>query len=406
SYNNIPVPGFDGATNTYDIVLDYGTTDIPVLTWTLSDPNASAEATDLSAFPGASTVTVTAEDGTTENIYTINFSVSATMSSDATLKEIRINGELLPGFDPSVYEYQYALPFGTTGPAVISAVANSLVATVSYSQPGSATSLGGVTVTAQNGTESQYAIFFSINPYIYTVGWETASLPFDGWSTENTIISTNFGTEPITNHGDFPGVYAFRFICGKAASGSVSGSLTTSMYPKSGVLKFWLYVQLPDGNEGMTISKHVKGATDPVVVATLSAAEMASANWKEFSFNINETDSTRIIFTSSLTLDGTTSIWIDDVSLKGMVSTGIFGNRMDEANILIYPNPVSDYLNIQIFEQGFDNLEIYNLFGVRVHSRKITDSNISLDVSEYDKGIYIITFTGDNKRYSTRIIKL
>jgi len=242
SYNNIPVPGFDGATNTYDIVLDYGTTDIPVLTWTLSDPNASAEATDLSAFPGASTVTVTAEDGTTENIYTINFSVSATMSSDATLKEIRINGELLPGFDPSVYEYQYALPFGTTGPAVISAVANSLVATVSYSQPGSATSLGGVTVTAQNGTESQYAIFFSINPYIYTVGWETASLPFDGWSTENTIISTNFGTEPITNHGDFPGVYAFRFICGKAASGSVSGSLTTSMYPKSGVLKFWLYM--------------------------------------------------------------------------------------------------------------------------------------------------------------------
>jgi len=402
-YNEIPVPDFSAEVLSYDVVLDYGTTEIPVLSWTLTDANATAEVNNLTEFPGTSTVTVTAEDGTSNSIYEINFSVSATQSSDATLKEIRINGELLKGFDPGIYEYQVALPYGTTNPAIISAAANSAVATVEYFQPVSTTSLGGVTVTAQDGTESQYAIFFSLNPYIYTVGWDKKELPFEGWTETNTIVSNNFGNEPITNHGEFEGDFAYRFICPKSTSGSPSGWMSTAMYPRSGILRFWLYVQLPDGNEALTISTHTKGEADTVAIAVLSAADMQSSDWKEFTFEINEWDSTRVIFNSDIVLDSDTRIWIDDLSLRGMTNVGV--PQTDLNSVKVYPNPVRDILSIQSDLQVYESIEIYNIKGQKLYSNKIVEEITRYNFSEYEPGIYIIRLIGNKSISTARVHK-
>ena len=74
----VTVAGFDAATLSYDVELPKGTVidDLPTVSYTLNHAGAAAVKTDATALPGATTIVVTAEDGTTKNTYTINFTVS------------------------------------------------------------------------------------------------------------------------------------------------------------------------------------------------------------------------------------------------------------------------------------------------------------------------------------------
>jgi len=76
--NGETVDGFDAATFSYEVELAAGTTEVPVVTATTTDTNATAVVTDAAGLPGSTTVEVTAEDGTTKLTYTINFTVSST----------------------------------------------------------------------------------------------------------------------------------------------------------------------------------------------------------------------------------------------------------------------------------------------------------------------------------------
>ena len=71
------VTGFSADTLTYYVELPTGTTTVSAVTATVADSKANAAVTDATSLPGATTVLVTAEDGTTKKTYTINFTVAA-----------------------------------------------------------------------------------------------------------------------------------------------------------------------------------------------------------------------------------------------------------------------------------------------------------------------------------------
>ncbi|MBE9466689.1 MAG: T9SS type A sorting domain-containing protein [Bacteroidetes bacterium] len=83
------VEGFDAAITTYDVKLTYGTTVIPTVVATANDTNATVVIVDATELPGSTVVTVTAEDGVTEMVYTINFTV-ATGIFNISQKDINI----------------------------------------------------------------------------------------------------------------------------------------------------------------------------------------------------------------------------------------------------------------------------------------------------------------------------
>ncbi len=90
---------------TYDIELPKGTVDVPTVTYTTNHTGATADMTDATVLPGATTIKVTAEDGTTQQNYTINFTVStsdiitifdgSTMSNIATSPSGAISWEIV-----------------------------------------------------------------------------------------------------------------------------------------------------------------------------------------------------------------------------------------------------------------------------------------------------------------------
>ena len=71
------IAGFTESKTTYDIFLAEGTTVVPTIAATPNNPSATAVITAATSIPGTTTIVITAEDGTTTNNVSINFSIPA-----------------------------------------------------------------------------------------------------------------------------------------------------------------------------------------------------------------------------------------------------------------------------------------------------------------------------------------
>lgn len=161
--NDEPLADFNINQFTYDVVLPYGTLSLPVVSATAGN-EAEVSIMQVSSLPGTATVVCTSKDGSSSVTYTISFTVSATPSTDATLRSLSVNGSLVSGFNAGIYSYDVTIAYLDELP-VVSAVTNDATATVDITQvtevnktsPTTAT----VLVTAQDGhTKLTYTISF------------------------------------------------------------------------------------------------------------------------------------------------------------------------------------------------------------------------------------------------------
>ena len=166
--NGTAVTGFNANTLVYNIALPAGTTAMPVVAAVVHDTGkAATHLIQAAALPGIAIVVVTAEDGVTWKVYTLNFTVAAAaLDTDATLSSLSVNGTPLAGFSAGTLVYNVILPAGTTIiPVVTATVTDTGKATISIVQATGVTGLPGnakVKVTAQDGvTQKTYSIYFS-----------------------------------------------------------------------------------------------------------------------------------------------------------------------------------------------------------------------------------------------------
>jgi len=157
------IAGFAPNVFEYYVTLPSGTTEVPEVSAIASDSKANVKITQAATANGVAVVVVTAEDGITRNTYSVYFNVAS--SNDATLKEIKVNGADISGFDPGVYAYTVKLPYGTTVVPVVSAAANDINAIITVTQAGSVTGTATIRVVAADGiTEQIYIVKFIVAP--------------------------------------------------------------------------------------------------------------------------------------------------------------------------------------------------------------------------------------------------
>ncbi|GHT13619.1 hypothetical protein FACS189426_18780 [Bacteroidia bacterium] len=70
--------------------------------------------------------------------------------------------------------------------------------------------------------------------------------------------------------------------------------------------------------------------------------------------------------------------------------------------IAVYPNPVSDVLNIEVAEKS--DIVIYNLTGTIVKQRKAQSGRVSIPVSDLVKGSYIVKVSSNKTSQAHKII--
>ena len=85
------VTGFASETIEYGVEVPFGSTEVPAVTYTVNQDNATAVVTNAAGIPGSTTVEVTSQDLTATKTYTINFTEAAA-KTDATLSALTVNG--------------------------------------------------------------------------------------------------------------------------------------------------------------------------------------------------------------------------------------------------------------------------------------------------------------------------
>ena len=78
---------------------------------------------------------------------------------------------------------------------------------------------------------------------------------------------------------------------------------------------------------------------------------------------------------------------------------------IEKDGILIYPNPVNDILTIETSVKGNSVFEISNLNGQLLYCSEIEGGKTSLNLSSWEKGLYILKVRSENAVYSGKILK-
>ncbi len=159
--DGVSLADFDPQVSDYTVTLPWRTQVIP----NVMPIGALSDQTIVTSYcrpNGTMTIEVTAEDGVTQQTYTIAFPV--TQSSNTLLEAIEFEGDV-PGytFVPTTTDYELVLPYGTTSVPTFEYVKQEPEQQVSIeSRPIGDTTK--VTVTAEDGSLRTYRFFFKVKP--------------------------------------------------------------------------------------------------------------------------------------------------------------------------------------------------------------------------------------------------
>lgn len=68
------------------------------------------------------------------------------------------------------------------------------------------------------------------------------------------------------------------------------------------------------------------------------------------------------------------------------------------ADVTVYPNPATDEIHIDMLSNGNAHVNLYDLTGCKVYSRKVGDTSNVIDLSSVKNGIYVLEVQAGSKR--------
>jgi len=81
------------------------------------------------------------------------------------------------------------------------------------------------------------------------------------------------------------------------------------------------------------------------------------------------------------------------------------GNNFEGAKL--FPNPVKDKLTIQVRSNLLGaKATIYSILGQQLHSFILKESRTTVDLSHYEKGLYIVKFESNNRTVGYNVLKI
>lgn len=102
----------------------------------------------------------------------------------------------------------------------------------------------------------------------------------------------------------------------------------------------------------------------------------------------------------NFTLNGTTSNWSFDATANETLNT----NEFSISNtVKVYPNPSEGIFTIALNEDA--QVEVYNLLGKLVYESKAQAGKVTVDISNYQAGLYLLNVTSENGSITKKIIK-
>jgi len=132
------------------------------------------------------------------------------------------------------------------------------------------------------------------------------------------------------------------------------------------------------------------------------------AAWRTLALNIKasvgETINLGIVSSSFMQLDNFTLTYYAIADSSGAYVTKIVENASSAPSVEIYPNPASSYLNIRGLD-AMSTVRVFNVTGQQLFVSKANSNMISIDLSRYNQGIYLLQVVSNGKVVTSKFIK-
>jgi hypothetical protein len=125
--------------------------------------------------------------------------------------------------------------------------------------------------------------------------------------------------------------------------------------------------------------------------------------YDEISSRFYETGSNEYVY-KSMTINAEVKYVVDTIYEYVGPFTGIEDQKQSITDIIIYPNPVKDKMNIQGIESA-STLMIYDIDGKQIHTQNIKPEDISVSVQSLAKGMYIMKIINQKGVYLSKFLK-
>ena len=79
----------------------------------------------------------------------------------------------------------------------------------------------------------------------------------------------------------------------------------------------------------------------------------------------------------------------DDVKVKSLSNTGVTSVKLQNG-LIIYPNPTSDFLSVDIPQNG--NIKVYSLAGKQIYSANVSSGINVINTFNYNEGVYFLQY--------------
>ncbi len=169
----------------------------------------------------------------------------------------------------------------------------------------------------------------------------------------------------------------------------------------SNTIKVWLngYV-----NPSVSSSNSITCAGSPVVLTATGASNYLwsmNATTSTISVSPNITTTYSVSAYNGIGCSKTAS-YTQQVS----ICTNLNTISTDEVLVIVYPNPSSTFLNLQVLNSDYSELQVYNTLGEIIYETILTKSSTKLDVSDWKNGLYQFTLKNKNGTvFSKKVIK-
>ena len=213
---------------------------------------------------------------------------------------------------------------------------------------------------------------------ISETGWITTDIPAEGYTPGETYVITATGTHA--------GVVNFGFeLTAEDNIGKKRGTLAVTDETRT---KFT--------NDDNAVTHTNNG------IAPTDDSNTWSMNWTAPDAELGEI-TFYAAFNAGNGADGKLGDQIYTSSLAVTQSTVGLGDDLLAESIRAYPNPATNYVNLDVPEGA--EIRMVNMVGQQIMNRENTNASERIDLSGLDKGFYFVQVTHESNTASMRIVK-
>lgn len=103
-----------------------------------------------------------------------------------------------------------------------------------------------------------------------------------------------------------------------------------------------------------------------------------------------------------LNFSNSSNVYTYRIGVEMFATAAAVGEYSDDTNVVLYPNPASSQINIDA--ENIIGVEIYNAAGQMVYSNATEVSNLVIDASSFENGLYLINLTNVDGTVSSQKI--